>query len=40
MAMKARLTVEYLKRKMEEYEKLQRELDELKEELRKPGESS
>ena len=38
MAEKARLTVEYLRRKMEEYEKLQRELDELKQELSKPGE--
>ena len=40
MAVKARLTVEYLRRKMEEYEKLQRELDELKQELSKPGEIS
>lgn len=39
MAAKARLTVEYLKRKMEEYEKLQRELDELKQELSIPGET-
>ena len=39
MAAKARLTVEYLKRKMEEYEKLQRELDELKQELGIPGET-
>ena len=38
VAAKARLTVEYLRRKMEEYEKLQRELDELKQELRNPGE--
>ena len=38
MAVKARLTVEYLRRKMEEYEKLQRELDELKQELVKTGE--
>ena len=37
---KGRLTVEYLRRKMEEYEKLQRELDELKQELSKPGEIS
>ena len=40
MAVKARLTVEYLRRKMEEYEKLQRELDELKQELNEPGETS
>ena len=40
VAAKARLTVEYLRRKMEEYEKLQRELDELKQELSKPGEIS
>ena len=38
MAVKARLTVEYLRRKMEEYEKLQRELDELRQELVKTGE--
>ena len=38
MAAKARLTVEYLRRKMEEYEKLQRELDELRLEVSRPGE--
>lgn len=40
MAEKARLTVEYLRRKMDEYEKLRRELDELKQELSIPGETS
>ena len=38
MATKAGLTVEYLRRKMEEYEKLQRELDELRLEVSRPGE--
>ena len=38
VAAKARLTVEYLRRKMEEYEKLQRELDELRLEVSRPGE--
>src|SRR4030067_3697305 len=38
VATKARLTVEYLRRKMEEYEYLQRELDELKQEINEPGE--
>ena len=38
MTEKARLTAEFLRRKMEEYEKLQRVLDELKQELGKPGE--
>jgi hypothetical protein len=38
VAAKARLTVEYLRRKMEEYEKLQSVLDELKQELSNPGE--
>ena len=38
MTAKARLTVEYLRRKMEEYEKLQRELDELRLEVSRPGE--
>ena len=37
---KARLTVEYLRRKMDEYEKLRWELDELKQELSRPGETS
>ena len=32
---KAKLTTEYLRRKMEEHEKLQRELNELKQELNK-----
>ncbi len=40
VATKARLTVEYLRRKMDEYEKLRRELDELKQELSIPGETS
>ncbi len=34
---KARLTYHFLKRKMEEYEKLQREIEELKKELDKSG---
>jgi EPS-associated MarR family transcriptional regulator len=33
---KARLTAEFFRRKTEEYEKLQRELNELKQELNKP----
>ena len=40
MTEKARLTAEFLRRKMEEYEKLQKELRELKQELNKYNKSN